>query len=165
MVTSEELNGHYEKIRPHVEGDGSAMKGLIKSWCPAYMQAAQEAAEGLMLEFNMDVADRYLYGLCSCITSAFVENGRVLPELSGSQYEKISLNLLSIRNQESEYTLEYFEQLILDFSVRLPITKLVMESLGRDLVMRVGVTQDEFDYGFYPGSEDAMSILAEVMRR
>ena len=40
-----------------------------------------------------------------------------------------------------------------------------MESLGRDLVMRVGVTQDEFDYGFYPGSEDAMSILAEVMRR
>lgn len=49
MVTNEELIAHYEKIRPHVEGDGSAMKGLIKSWCPAYLQDAQETAEALML--------------------------------------------------------------------------------------------------------------------
>lgn len=165
MVTSEELTAHYETIRIYVEGDGSAMKGLIKSWCPAYLQDAQETAEGLMLEFNIDVADRYLYGLCTCITSAFIENNRVLPALSDSQYGELSLNLLSIRNQESEYTLEYFEQLMFDFAIRLPLTKHLMSGLQHDLITRVRVTSDEIDYGFYPGSEHAMSVVAEVLRR
>ncbi len=165
MVTNVELNAHYDKIRPYVEGDGSAMKGLIQSWCPAYLQDAQETAEALMLEFNMDVADRYLYGLLSCATSAFVESDRVLPELTDSRYEALSANLLSIRALESEYTLEYYEQLMLDFAIRLPVTKLVVDSLGRDLVTRLRVTEAEFDYGFYPGAEHAMSVIAEVMRQ
>jgi hypothetical protein len=165
VVTNEELNAHYAIIRPFVEGDSSAVKGLLKSWCPAYLQDAQETAEGLMLEFNMDVADRYLYGLCSCVTSAFIENGRTLPELTDDRYAELSSSLLSIRSQESEYTMLYFEQLMLDFSVRLPMTKLVLESLERDLVTRLRVAQDEVDYGFYPGAEHCMSIIAEVMRQ
>lgn len=113
----------------------------------------------------MDVADRYFYGLCSCITSTFIENGRRLPELSDSRYAELSLRNLVARRQRFQFAIEHNEQLILDFSARMPITKQLMEVLGRDLVMRLNVTQNEVERGFNPGTRHAMSIIAEVMRK
>ncbi|RZK35912.1 MAG: hypothetical protein EOO90_28295 [Pedobacter sp.] len=165
MVTNEELVAHYEKIRPQLEGDVSALKGFLISWCPAYAQDAQETGEGLMLEFSLDVSDRYIYSLIACLKSAYVENGSIFPPLSDSLYEEISNNLLRVRGEESEYTLWYFESLESEFKTRFPVTVRIMEQIGLDMVNRLRVTPDELNFGFYGGTEHAMCVLSEVMRR
>lgn len=165
MVTDEEFIAHFEKIRPQIEGDGSELKGFLTSWCPAYMQDAQETAEGLMLEFSMDVADQYLYSLTTCIRSTYVENSSEFPQLTDLTYEEVSLNLLRVRSEESEYTLEYFEQLEREYLTRFPVTARTMKQIALHQINRLHISRDEYDYGFYAGAEHAMSILAEVMRR
>lgn len=165
MVTAQEIIKHYETIRPFIEGDGSAMKEMLHTWCPAFFQDAQEDAETIMLAYGMDVADRYLYGLLSCVTSARFENARTLPPMSDARYQELSSNQLSIMAQEPVKSLPYDAQLFSNFSQRLPITNQVMEILRRGLALRPRVTPEEINFGFLPGTRKSVMILAEVMRQ
>lgn len=164
MVTIEELAAHLEKLREYVSGDASELRTIMWDWCHAYYKDAHDTAEGLVIEFSMGVGDCYLYGLMSCIASIHFERAGELPKLTDSDYESISMNLLRVRSEESQYTLDYFTSLEQEFAAQYPLTRLAMNQMAND-VMRVNdVTKEEYEYGYYSGVEHAMSVFAEVIR-
>ncbi len=159
----QKLQDLYRKIAPIIESpDGTEAQLAVRNWNSSLFRDMRSEAEVLMLMHGQGVSDRYLYGLCSAVLSMREENGGILPELTGEQYE-LDRKVQDFHQAAQDKTAEaYFSNLEEVFEREFPLTVVLLAILDRDLRTRLQVPDIDIQEGFIPGWYKAMKTVTPL---